>query len=481
MALRQLILSKKIEAKRAALAALDEAKQALETRRAQLNTREAEIEAAVNEVTDQTPEEERQTVEAEAEQFEQDAEALTREEAEHEQQRSAIEQEIADLRSELEEINKRAQQLPAHEHVPETDQRKDEIIMENRTTFYGMSYQQRDALFAREDIKNWVQRIRQMGIEQRNIEGKELLIPDVFMGIIRNETYKASKLIKHVNHKKIGGNGNVIVSGTVPRAVWTDMCAKINEMTMGFYGEDIAGWKVAGYIAVCKAALEDSDINLATEIIDSISAALGYELDMAICYGTGTKMPLGIVTRLLQTEEPSNYSAKARPWENLSATNVQAITSKNGLELFKAVKTAMSAAKGKMAKGQRFWAMNESTKTTLEIEAMSLTASGAFATGMTGATMPNPLGGTIETLEFIPDGIVIGGYGELYYLAERAGVEIGISKEVRFLEDEIVYKGTARYDGKPIIAEGFVAFGINGKKPTAADVTFAPDKANGAD
>lgn len=481
MALRQLILSKKIEAKRAALAALDEAKQALETRRAQLNTREAEIEAAVNEVTDQTPEEERQTVEAEAEQFEQDAEALTREEAEHEQQRSAIEQEIADLRSELEEINKRAQQLPAHEHVPETDQRKDEDNMNNRTNFFGMNFQQRDAIFAREDVKSFMQRVRELGMQERAVTGKELLIPDVFMGIIRDQTAQASKLLKHVNHRRIGGTSRVVVSGVIPEAVWTEMCGKLNEMNIGFYGDEMDGWKVGGYIAVCKAAMQDSDPELAAEIINAITKALGYAVDKAICYGTGNKMPLGIVTRLVQTAQPDNYSTKARPWENLSETNVKAITSKTGLDLFKAIKTTMAAAKGKHATGGRFWAMNESTKATLEAEAMSLTAAGAFATGMVGATMPNPLGGDIETLDFIPDGIVIGGYGELYFMAERAGVEIGVSEHVRFLEDEVVYKGTARYDGKPIIAEGFVAFGINGKKPTAADVTFAPDKANGAD
>lgn len=481
MALRQLILSKKIEAKRAALAALDEAKQALETRRAQLNTREAEIEAAVNEVTDQTPEEERQTVEAEAEQFEQDAEALTREEAEHEQQRSAIEQEIADLRSELEEINKRAQQLPAHEHVPEVNERKDEIIMENRTTFYGMSYQQRDAMFARDDVKTFLQRARELGRQERAVTGKDLLIPDVFLGIVRDQTAQASKLLKHVNHRRISGTSRVVVSGVIPEAVWTEMCGKLNEMDIGFYGDEMDGWKVGGYIAICKAVLEDSDIALATEIINAISKAIGYALDKAICYGTGNKMPLGIVTRLVQATEPENYSTKARPWENLSATNVQAITSKTGLDLFKEIKKTMAAAKGKYATGGRFWAMNESTKATLEVEAMSLTAAGAFATGMVGATMPNPMGGAIETLDFIPDGIVIGGYGELYFLTERAGVEIGMSEHVRFFEDEIVYKGTARYDGKPIIAEGFVAFGINGKKPTASDVTFAPDKANGAD
>jgi hypothetical protein len=38
-------------------------------------------------------------------------------------------------------------------------------------------------------------------------------------------------------------------------------------------------------------------------------------------------------------------------------------------------------------------------------------------------------------------------------------------------------KGTARYDGQPVIAEGFVAIGLNGATPTAA-MTFAADSAN---
>ena len=481
MALRQLILSKKIEAKRAALAALDEEKTALETRREQLVIREAEIEAAVNEVNDQTPEEDRQAVEAEAEQFERDSTQLNSEEEENTRNRSALEAEIRSIQDELEEINRRAKpQAPAHVNGPEINNREDEIIMENRTAFYGMNYQQRDALFARDDVKNFLQSARELGRQERAVTGKELLIPDVLLGIVREQTAQNSKLLKHVNHRRIGGTGRVIVTGVIPEAVWTEMCGKLNEMNIGFYGDEMDGWKVGGYIAICKAVMEDNDINLATEIINSISRALGYALDKAICYGTGNKMPLGIVTRLVQTVEPENYSTKARPWENLSATNVQAITSKTGIDLFKAIKTAMAAAKGKYATGGRFWAMNESTKATLETEAMSLTAAGAFATGMVGATMPNPMGGAIETLDFIPDGIVIGGYGELYYLAERAGVEIGMSEHVRFIEDEIVYKGTARYDGKPIIAEGFVAFGINGKKPTAADVTFPTDKANTA-
>ena len=86
-------------------------------------------------------------------------------------------------------------------------------------------------------------------------------------------------------------------------------------------------------------------------------------------------------------------------------------------------------------------------------------------------------GGAIEILPFIPDGDVIGGYGQRYLLAERAGTSLARSEHVRFIEDETVFKGTARYDGVPVIPEAFVAFNINGVAPTTS-VEFAEDRAN---
>ena len=82
------------------------------------------------------------------------------------------------------------------------------------------------------------------------------------------------------------------------------------------------------------------------------------------------------------------------------------------------------------------------------------------------------IGGAIEELSFIPDGVIIGGYGDLYLLAERAGAAVGSSEHAMFIEDQTVFKGTARYDGMPVVAEGFVAIGINGTKPTANAVSF---------
>ena len=87
-------------------------------------------------------------------------------------------------------------------------------------------------------------------------------------------------------------------------------------------------------------------------------------------------------------------------------------------------------------------------------------------------------GGDVELLEFMPDDVIVGGYGDLYLLTERAGMYIAQSEHVRFIEDQTVFRGTARYDGMPVIEEGFVAIGIGGTKPTGDAVTFPTDSAN---
>ena len=131
--------------------------------------------------------------------------------------------------------------------------------------------------------------------------------------------------------------------------------------------------------------------------------------------------------------------------------------------------------KGKYASGEKTWAMNETTKTKLLAEAMTINAAGAIVTGI-GNQMP-VIGGTIEVLDFIPDNVIIAGYFELYLLAERAGQKFAQSEHVRFLQDQTVMKGTARYDGGPVIAEAFMAIGIGGTTPNAT-MTFASDTAN---
>ncbi len=462
MALKVLLLRKKLTDMQTSLADLERTAQGFETREAELA---ADIEAAQTD-------EERSVVEAAVESFEQ----------ERSQNTTAIEQlrsDIADMENQIreaEETSRKARSGQGEHH----EERKDDTTMNNsdtRTRFFGMTAKQRDAFMARDDVKEFLQRVRELSHEKRSVTGAELLIPTVMLDLLRQNIGEYSKLISKVNLRSVPGKARQTVAGAIPEAVWTEMCARLNELSVSFTAVEVDGYKVGGFIAICNAVLEDSDISLAQEIITSLGASIGYALDKAIIYGTGTKMPLGIVTRLAQSVKPDNYPATARPWVDLHTSNVLSITAANstGVKLFQNVLKDFGAAKSKYSRGVKFWAMNEATYNTLMAESMSINATGAVVSGMNG-TMP-VVGGDVVTLDFIPDNNIIAGYGDLYLLAERAGTSLAQSEHALFTEDQTVFKGTARYDGLPVIAEGFVAIGINAAVP-ATSVSFVEDTAN---
>ena len=88
--------------------------------------------------------------------------------------------------------------------------------------------------------------------------------------------------------------------------------------------------------------------------------------------------------------------------------------------------------------------------------------------------------GDIDVLEFMPDGDIVGGYGDLYLFAQRSGMTVESSREVQFIQDNTVFKGKQRADGMPVIPGAFVAININGSAVTTA-IDFAADTANDAD
>lgn len=429
----------------------------------ELATREKELEAAIEEA--QT-EEEKEAVSQEVEQYEKDKE-------ENDESVRTLEKEVSDTESELAELESKQRQA---EPAPEARMRGVETVKTTRKKFFGMTVQERDAFFARDDVHAFLERVRTLGTQNRAITGAELTIPSVMLELLRENIEEYSKLYKHVRVQSVPGKARQTIQGTIPEAVWTEMNAAINELSLVFNDAEVDGYKVAGYMVINNAVLKDSDIDLASTIITSLGQSIGLALDKAILYGTSKKMPTGVVTRLAQATKPETYPDTAREWKNLSSSNIVSIAAaKKGVDLFKEIVIASGNAKGKYSTGNRFWAMNETTKTKLVAEALSFNAAGAIATGM-GDTMPI-VGGAIETLDFIPDNVIVGGYGDLYLLAEREGTSIAQSEHVKFLEDQTVFKGTARYDGIPSIAEGFVAIGISGTKPTA-DMTFADDTVN---
>lgn len=471
--LKALMLRRSIDAKKAELAALEE-------KDAEFVTREAALEAAINEVEPGNQEQEA-AVTAEIETFE-------NERTSHKDQMQALTEGVQHMEDELEELERSAPKPqkndPEHGEKVRGDMHMENIniraLPRNQRAFDALSGERRAAILAQEDTKTFLAQLRSMKGQSRAVTGGELTIPVVFLDLIAQNMYRYSKLLNRVRIRNVSGEARQTIAGTVPEAVWTEMCAAINELTFAFNQITLDGYKVAGFVPVCNSLLEDNDVNLASWIVEMLSESIGLAMDKAILYGKGTGMPLGIVTRLAQQSAPANYPANAPAWEDLHTSNIKQIggDSVTGAAFWAALVEATGNTFTRYSRGEQFWAMNSKTYAKLKSKLITFTATGDIVANIFGV-LPI-VNGDVDILEFMPDGDIVGGYGDLYLLAMRSGMTIESSREVQFIQDNTVYKAKQRADGQPIIPGAFVAININNVAVTTV-MDFAADTANDAD
>ena len=471
--LKILMLKRQLDAKRSELKALEE-------KDADFQTREAELEAAIGEVEPGNAEQEA-AVTAEVDAFEADKAA-------HETAKQTLSADIENLETELADLERQA---PAPKTPEKREKVRGDVHMETqinirslpmgRRAFDALPMERREAIVAQPDVQEFLGKMRGMKGQSRAVTGAELTIPVVFLELISENMYRYSKLLNRVRVRNVRGEARQTIAGIVPEAVWTEMCGAINELAFTFGQVTLDGYKVAGYVAVCNSILEDNDINLASWIVEMISESVGLAEDKAILYGKGaaSKMPLGIVTRLAQQTQPSDYPANAPAWEDLHTSNIKQIggSSVTGAQFWAQLMEATGATYTRYSRGELFWAMNSKTYATLRSKVITFTATGDIASNIFGV-LPI-ITGDVDILEFMPDGDIVGGYGDLYLWVQRAGMTIEQSREVQFIQDNTVFRGKARADGMPIIPGAFVAININNQAVTTT-MDFAADTANDA-
>lgn len=457
--LKTLLLRKRIDNKKKELEAL---------KAKDFSEREAQLKQAIDEVE---TEEQRTEIEAMVNDFD-------TEKADHDKAIADLEQEITGLENDLaaeeeaQDTNPPAEQKPAEE-------RKDEKDMKHRDSNVTMTIRDRLAnMVTRDEVKDYLVEVRTAIKEKRAITNVGLTIPDVMLELIREEIAQNSRLLPFVNVRPVTGTARQNITGAIPEAVWTETCANLNELALTFNQVEVDGYKVGGYIAICNAVLEDSDVALASEIVTAVGGAIAKALDKAILFGTGTKMPTGIVTRLAQTAQPSDWGTNAPAWVDLHTTNIQKLNIKStrGAEFFEALVVALGIAKPVYNSDGLFWVMNRKTHLDIMAKALAFNAQAAL---VANTTMMPIIGGTVVEFEDneISDYEIIGGFGGNYLLAERAGIEFANSDIPLFLQDQTVFKGTARYDGLPVAGKAFTVVNYNNTDPTTTK-TFPEDYAN---
>ena len=467
MALKVLLL-------RSRLAPLQTELQTLETTRDGFAAREAELE---HDIAEAQTDEERSVVEAAVNAFEQERSTNAAEIARVQQAIDAINDEIRSLED---------AQTPPTASQPDNDpgatNHKRSVqpmpIIDTEHRWFGLSYQQRDALLAQDSTKEFLQRFRQLRAQQNSATGAELGIPTEFMQILRDLTYQNSKLWPYIHSESIRGNARQNIVGTGAEAVWSEMLANINEITLDFTQLEMDGYMLAGYMAISNAVLQDdSDLQLLTSILNAMGEANARAMDKAIVYGTGKKMPVGFITRLAASAKPDWWNNDQGDFSDLHSSHILKldIDSTSGAAFFGTLIESLGIADPKYSDGRVFWVMNRKTHIKLMAKALAFDASAALAAGINN-TFPI-IGGDIVELEFMADNDIAGGFGSLMRMVEREGISIASSDIPLFLRNMTVFRSIGRYDGKPARGEAFVLVNFHNTQPTTS-ISFAPDLAN---
>lgn len=472
MALRVLMLRSQINALQQQLAPLTETRDGFAAR-------EAELERAIGEAT---TDEERSVVSAAVDAFEND--------------RSANAAEIARIQGEIDTRSAEIARLEAEQTPPpasnpavsnsdtrNNDHHERSFVPMNNTTerrWFGLTYAERDALMQSEQVRTFIRNVREARAQQRSVTGGELGIPDGFLPILRDLTYQESKFLRFVFTTTFRGTTRQNVAGIAPEAIWTEMTDKLNELDINFWQLTMDGFMVGGYMAVPNSILmDDSDLQLATTILQALAASLAKAIDKSIWFGTGENMPVGIITRLAATAKPTWWGSQQTAFTDLHTSHILKldIASKTGVEFFQPLVAALAVAKPDYSNGTVIWTMNRKTHMDLMSRALAYNSAAAMVAGVNN-TMP-VVGGEIVEWEVMPDNEIAGGFMSLYRSVEREGTSIESNTNVRWLENQTCFKGMQRRDGKPAIGEAFVLINYNNTAPTTT-TTFGKDLANTA-
>lgn len=472
-ALRVLVLNSEITALRAQLTPLEQTRDGFAAREEQLRQ-------ALSEITETSTDAERSAVSAAVDAFEND--------------RSANAAEIARIQGEIDTRSAEIARLEAEQTPPpasnpavsnsdtrNNDHHERSFVPMNNTTerrWFGLTYAERDALLAKDTTRDFLQRFRALREQQNSATGAELGIPTEFMQILRDLTYQNSKLWPYVHSEYIRGHSRQNIVGTGAEAVWTEMLANINEISLDFTQLEMDGYMLAGYMAISNAVLQDdADLQLLTSILNAMGEANARALDKAIVYGTGKKMPVGFVTRLAAETTPTWWNNDQGEFTDLHTSHILKldIDSTSGAAFFGTLVEALGIADPKYSDGRVFWVMNRKTHIRLMAKALAFNAAAAITAGINN-TFPI-VGGDIVELEFMADNDIAGGFGSLMRMAEREGLSIASSDIPLFLRNMTVYRSIGRYDGKPARGEAFVMVNFHNTAPTTS-ISFAPDYAN---
>src|SRR5690606_31775780 len=288
--LKQLMIDKKIEQRKAALAELEEQERGLQTRAEQ-------VEAAL---TEAQMEEELAAVEEEVNKLEAEKAELT-------DKKTKLQAEIAELEKELEELNSKE---PINTNT--NKERNDKKMTEKRAK---QEYFTREVEDFYNELRTRLQARANGQVLPPGEAGAELIIPDIVVNRIRERIGDYTTLYPLVDKITAGGRVKLILDVDTGEATWVEQRAAIpEEDDSHLTAVEFDGFKVGRIVYIDNSLLEDSIINLDDYLTKRIARSIAKALDKAILLveGPANKQPVGIIPQIPaenQVSAPAQYEA----------------------------------------------------------------------------------------------------------------------------------------------------------------------------
>lgn len=343
-------------------------------------------------------------------------------------EKTNIENEIASLEQELQDVQERAKETTTQTRTKGAEPMKAINRLEVKELLRNGEY------YKRSDVIEFYDKFKNL----RAVTGGELTIPEVIVNRIMEILGDYSTLYPLVDKIRVKGTARILFDTDTTAAQWIEQNAALPLGDVGTLAYiDFDGFKVGKITFVDNYLLQDSVINLDDYVSRKIARAIALALDIAILNGTGAagKQPTGII--------PS-----------IPVGNRVSVTSDAPIVEF--VKPIGLIDTGLDSVGEIRAVMRRSTYYNHFLEmSINVNAAGDVVGRLPNLTRPDLLGIQVTFNNSMAEDEVLYGDFQQYTLVERENITIDNSEHVRFVEDQMAFRGKGRFDGKPTKADAF--------------------------
>lgn len=389
--------------------------------------REAELEQALNEAK---TEEDIQAID----------EQITALEKEIEEISEDLESEIATLQSDIEDIRTQINEINDSAGVGDDTDTPAETQNGGERNMLTISRQEvrelikTGAYYRNKEVVNFYDKLKNL----RAVGGEGLTIPQIIINRIMDIVGDYSTLYPLVDKITCGGTARILIDTDTDPATWLEQKGVIPQGDVGTIGYiDLDGYKLGKATLIDEYILQDSIINVDAYVIKKLSKAIAMGLDKAILNGTGSvdKQPEGIITQLPEDNKvtisnPENIVALAKPLALIDT--------------------------GEDATGEIVAVMHRTTYYDKVLDILAVNLNGGMVGAIPAFDTPNINGMRVVFNNFMEKDKILYGDFAKYTLVEREAMSVESDKSVKFLDDQVAYKGRGRFDGKPTKPSAFV-------------------------